>query len=253
MRKLVTVKQVTEIRPIEGADVIECAIIGGGWPVVIKKNEFKVGSSGVFFEVDSFLPIDDARFEFLHKNKITWNGKEGIRIRTIKLRGQLSQGLFMPMDQFPEVLDFLVNSYINITELDFAESLRVEKWEPVIPACLAGQVKGAFPSWIRKTDQERCLSGETLIETDCGIKSIREIVETSFSGKVKSFNEEKNIDEFKKIIDWSIMSRQKNGWLKIKTKSGKELIVTNNHPFYMPTLKCYREAANLEIGDYLKL
>lgn len=155
MRKLVTVKQVTEIRPIEGADAIECAIIGGGWPVVVKKNEFKVGASGVFFEVDSFLPIDDMRYAFLHKNKITWNGKEGVRIRTIKLRGQLSQGLFMPLDQFPEVLEYLVNTYINISELDFTEALHVEKWEPVIPACLAGQVKGPFPSWIRKTDQER--------------------------------------------------------------------------------------------------
>ena len=154
-RKLVTVKQVTEIRPIEGADAIECAIIGGGWPVVVKRNEFKVGSSGVFFEIDSFLPIEDERFAFLAKNKITWTGKEGIRIRTMKLRGQLSQGLFMPLETFPEVMDILRHSFTPIAEMDFSEVLRIDKWEPVLPACLAGQVKGVFPGWIRKTDQER--------------------------------------------------------------------------------------------------
>ena len=154
-RKLVTVKRVTEIRPIPDADAIECAIIGGGWPVVIKKGEFKVGDSGVFFEVDSFLPINDSRYSFLEKNKITWNGKEGIRLRTIRLRGQLSQGLILPLQLFPEVTDVLRHSFTDINAMDFSEMLGIEKWEPVIPAGLAGQVKGPFPSWIRKTDQER--------------------------------------------------------------------------------------------------
>ena len=154
-RKLVTVKQVTELRPIPEADAIECAIIGKGWPVVVKKGEFKVGDSGVFFEVDSFLPIADERFGFLAKNKITWMDKEGIRIRTIRLRGQLSQGLFMPLSSFPEVTEILTNSFTSIEEMDFTEALGIEKWEPVIPAALAGQVKGPFPSFIPKTDQER--------------------------------------------------------------------------------------------------
>ena len=154
MRKLVTVRQVNNVIKHPDADNLDVVTIDG-WSVVCKSGEFKVGDSGVFFEVDSFLPIDDLRFGFLHKNKITWNGKEGVRIRTIKLRGQLSQGLFMPIADFPEVTDILVNSYINIAELDFTETLHVEKWEPVIPACLAGQVKGPFPSWIPKTDQER--------------------------------------------------------------------------------------------------
>ena len=154
-RKLVTVKQVTEIRAIPEADAIECAIIGGGWPVVIKKGEFKVGDSGLFFEVDSFIPMSDPRFAFLEKNKIEWTGKVGVRIRTIRLRGQLSQGLILPLALFPEVTDVLTHSYSSIGEMDFASILGVEKWEPVIPASLAGQVKGPFPSIIPKTDQER--------------------------------------------------------------------------------------------------
>jgi RNA ligase (TIGR02306 family) len=155
MRKLVSVKPITYIKPIEGADAIECAIIGGGWPVVIKKGEFKVGDSGVYFEVDSFLPADDVRFEFLLKNKISWSGKEGIRIRTIRLRGQLSQGLIMPISLFPEIERILTETFTPIEDMDFSTVLGVDKWEPILPACLAGQVKGMFPGFIPKTDQER--------------------------------------------------------------------------------------------------
>lgn len=155
IRKLVTVKQVTYVKPIPDADAIECAIIGGGWPVVIKKNDFKVGDSGVFFEVDCFLPMDDPRFEFLHKNKVTWSGEEGIRIRTIRLRGQLSQGLFMPLSEFPEVQRELLTTFSPVEDLDFADLLKVQKWELPLPAGMGGQVKGNFPNFIPKTDQER--------------------------------------------------------------------------------------------------
>lgn len=155
IRKLVSVKKITEIRPIPDADAIECAIIGGGWPVVVKKGEFTLGSRGVYFEVDSFLPADDERFAFLLPRKSTFEGEEGIRIRTMKLRGQISQGLFMPIDIFPEIQEELLNTFHPIEEMDFAGILRVKKWEPTIPACLSGQVKGMFPGFIRKTDQER--------------------------------------------------------------------------------------------------
>lgn len=155
LRKLVSVKKVTYIKPIEGADAIECAIVGGGWPVVIKKGEFKVGDSGVYFEVDSFLPANDPRFEFLLKNKITWSGKEGMRIRTIRLRGQLSQGLILPVSAFPEIEQVLQETFSDIEDMDFSTILGIDKWEPVLPACLAGQVKGMFPGFIPRTDQER--------------------------------------------------------------------------------------------------
>jgi RNA ligase (TIGR02306 family) len=155
LRKLVSVKPVTFIKPIDGADAIECAIIGGGWPVVVKKGEFQVGDVGVYFEVDSFLPAADPRFEFLLKNKIVWSGKEGVRIRTIRLRGQLSQGLIMPLVNFPEIQEVMNETFASLEDLDFSKAVNVEKWEPILPACLAGQVKGMFPGFIPKTDQER--------------------------------------------------------------------------------------------------
>lgn len=151
MRKLVTIRNIDSIRPIEGADAIVCARIGG-WDVVVKKDEFKEGDLCVYFEIDSFLPETDFRYQFLMKNKITWNGHVGARLKTIKLRGQVSQGLALPVSAFPEVMQEFNGT---IQDQDFAELLHVLKWEPVIPAQLAGKIRGNFPHFIPKTDQER--------------------------------------------------------------------------------------------------
>jgi len=153
MRKLVTVRVVDAVRPIPGADAIECAIVEG-WTVVIKKGEFAVGDRCVFFEIDSFLPLDDSRFAFLEKAAITWNEQRGVRLRTLKLRGQISQGLILPLSQFSEI-DALALADPALRQHDWAELLCIDKWEPVIPACLSGEVEGAFPAFIAKTDQER--------------------------------------------------------------------------------------------------
>lgn len=158
-RKLVTLRRIDEILPIEGADAIELAKIGG-WQAVVKKNEFQEGDICVYFKIDSFVPVDQEPFKFLVKNKITWNGKEGARIKTIKLRGQLSQGLALqPITVFAaeskEVafFEWVLRAYD--AEEDLTEICGVEKWEPVIPANLAGKVRGNFPSFLQKTDQER--------------------------------------------------------------------------------------------------
>ena len=149
-RKLVTLRKIDELRPIVGADAIECAVIGG-WNVVVKKGEFQPGDACVYFEIDSFLPESDPRFAFLMKGGVReQDGVRGHRLRTIKLRGQLSQGLALPVSSFPE-LQTLFGPPLH----DYSELFGVVKWDPPVPAQLAGQVKGLFPSFIRKTDQER--------------------------------------------------------------------------------------------------
>jgi RNA ligase (TIGR02306 family) len=153
MRKLVTVRNVDAVRPIAGADAIECAIVEG-WSVVIKKGEFAAGDRCVFFEIDAFLPLDDPRFGFLEKSAITWNEQRGVRLRTMKLRGQISQGLILPLSQFNEI-DALALADPALRQRDWAALFGIGKWEPVIPACLSGEVEGAFPDFIAKTDQER--------------------------------------------------------------------------------------------------
>ena len=108
MRKLAYIAEVSSVEPIEGADRLEQVMLKGhGWKIVTAKGDFSVGDLGVMFEIDSFLPSDDTRFEFLKdrclKKFVSKSGnvlREGIRIKTIKLRGVISQGLLMPLSAF---------------------------------------------------------------------------------------------------------------------------------------------------------
>jgi len=147
-RKLASVQRIREIRSIEGADAIELAIINS-WQVVVAKNVgHKVDDFVVYCEIDSFLPIRE-EFEFLRKSSHKKMGdQEGFRLKTIKLRGEVSQGLVVPIHVLP--LLEMVHEGQDVTEM-----LGVVKYEPPVPAQLAGQAKGYFPGFIRKTDEER--------------------------------------------------------------------------------------------------
>lgn len=147
-RKLATVQEIAEIEPIKGADRIEKVQIKG-WSCVTGKGDFHKGDLCVYFEVDSVLPIQE-RYEFLRKG--CWNEQcQGFRLRTVKLRKQISQGLALPLSIFPEI------SRSEITEIgfDLTEKLGVRKYEPKLPECLVGSVRGNFPDFIPKTDEER--------------------------------------------------------------------------------------------------
>lgn len=143
-RKLASIRVIKEIRPHSNADTLELAIVDG-WQVIIKKGEFKAGDHVVYFEVDSVLPIRP-EYEFLRKCcyvKKDW--VEGFRLKTIKLRGELSQGL----------ITAIPGGLVTFDGRDVTDVLGVVKWDPPVPAQLAGQVKGNFPPFIPKTDQER--------------------------------------------------------------------------------------------------
>lgn len=158
MRKLATIRTIDEIRPIEGADAIECAVVGG-WTVVVKKGEYKPGGLAVYCEIDSWIPHELAPFLSKGQDPREYNGVKGERLRTVKLRGTLSQGLLLPIptgDHFDngrlafEVAAGNVKGGDDVTEI-----LGIQKWEAPIPAQLAGQVRGNFPTEVPKTDQER--------------------------------------------------------------------------------------------------
>lgn len=171
-RKLASIRTISDIQPIEGADMIELAIVDG-WKVVVAKNVgHKVGDKVVYCEIDSFLPIRD-EFEFLRKSSYKKMGdQEGFRLKTIKLRGQVSQGLILPLSVLKPTdivkVTTVKTEWGNQYELfaedgepmveigdDVTEVLGIVKYEPPIPAELAGKVKGSFPSFLRKTDEER--------------------------------------------------------------------------------------------------
>jgi len=147
-RKLASIQVVKDIQPIEGADRIVRVRINN-WDVVSEKGNFEIGDMCIYFEIDSFLPIRE-EFEFLRKSSYKkMLDVEGFRLKTIRLRGQLSQGLALPMHVLG---DFGWTAYEG---LDITEKLGVLKYEPPIPAELAGKAKGGFPSFIPKTDEER--------------------------------------------------------------------------------------------------
>lgn len=161
MRHLASVRKISKITPIDGADAIVLVQVDG-WQCVAKKEEFEVDDLCVYFEIDSFLPLRP-QYEHIRSRAYKKMGdKEGIRIKTIKLRGQLSQGLALPVDMFID--DFADSKYDEDQELgeffypgaDLTEFLSVEKYEKLLPTDLVGQAAGNFPSFIPKTYQERC-------------------------------------------------------------------------------------------------
>jgi RNA ligase (TIGR02306 family) len=169
MRKLATIRKIDAIGPIEGADAIEVATVGG-WKVVIKKGEFAVGDLAVYFEIDSWMPVELAPFLSKGKEPREFEGIKGERLRTVKLRGQISQGLLLPIE--PTCANIVSELFEG---LDVSFPLNIVKWEKAIPAQLAGLVKGNFPTQIPKTDQERVQNLTKEIEAAQG--SVYEVTE----------------------------------------------------------------------------
>lgn len=153
MRKLASIQRIKALEPIEGADAIERATVLG-WQLVVKKDEFRVGELCIYCEIDSILP-EKPEFEFLKSR--------GMRIRTIRLRGQISQGICFP-------LSFLPEGTLMEEDADITEILGVTKYEPPIPASLAGVMKGAFPSFIPKTDETRVQVLQNMLSKYVGTK-----------------------------------------------------------------------------------
>ncbi len=165
MRKLATIREIKELLPIPGADLIELALIDG-WQVVVKKGEFNTKDSCVYIEIDSILPPVDP-FKFMEARKY--------RVRTIKLRGCLSQGLALPLSYFPSMKNTPkigedVTELLGITKYDPEDHGNNSVKLPVHPAVLLlckfklgrwiyykfkPKSKGTWPEWVPKTDEER--------------------------------------------------------------------------------------------------
>lgn len=175
-RKLSTIRKITDIQPIPDADMIEVVTVDG-WKVVAAKSVgHKIGDLIIYCEIDSFLPIKE-EFEFLRKSSYKKMGdQEGFRLKTVRMRGQVSQGLVLPLDVLNSVYPDMEEMRIGESEQPWGKQLQlgpyddalvievgtdvtnllgIVKYEPPIPAELAGLVKGGFPSFIPKTDEER--------------------------------------------------------------------------------------------------
>ena len=176
-RALAHIEEIMSLSPIEGADRIEVAQVLG-WKVVVKKGEFQVGEKVVYIEIDSRVPASNPYFSFLQDRKY--------KVKTIKLRGQISQGLIVPMDVLPradynigddvtdvlgitKIEDVSLKKEIDTKEVRLRQShkkLVKQKWfkymmryawfrELAYKFLLPKKKKSGWPTWVVKTDSER--------------------------------------------------------------------------------------------------
>lgn len=150
-RKLATVRRISALEPIPGADRIEVARVDG-WNVVVRKGEFRVGQQVVYFEIDTCLPVNWPQFSFLKERgvKDTEEGPMHV-LKTVRLKGVYSQGLILDLG------DFLSEGRrISQDGVDLTGELALGKWEKPIPLSMGGQTAGKFPlDMTPKTDSER--------------------------------------------------------------------------------------------------
>lgn len=167
-RSLAHIEQIVSLDPIENSDFLERATVLG-WHLVVKKGEFKAGDVVIYVEVDSVLP-EKEEFEFMAKYKY--------RVKTIKLRGQISQGMILPMSSIKDnkvysvgddVTNILgITKYLSKSERDeLAEDNRkmaleksrmkkfMYKFSWYRKLFLSKKQTVGFPYWVSKTDEER--------------------------------------------------------------------------------------------------
>lgn len=169
MRTLASAKRIKEIKAIPNADLI-CAYRVDGWWVVDAVGKYRVGDLAIYCEIDSWIPNAIAPFLSKGQEPREYNGVKGERLRTVKLRGQISQGLLIELDRRMSGNLLPTNRRCVSEGDDVSEELGIIKWEAPIPAQLAGEVRGSFPGVIPKTDEERLqnLSDEFLDWKDSG-------------------------------------------------------------------------------------
>ncbi len=168
MRKLASIQTVNAVEPIPNADAIERVRVLGWW-VVAKKGDHKPGDTLVYCEIDSLLPVRP-EFEFLRAGsfkpaRLNEAGVEvlpaGFRVKTVRLRGQVSQGICFPLSVLPPGAPTEEGA-------DVTDVLGVMKWEPPPPAGMTGRVKGGFPGFLPKTDETRVQVLEAALERHRG-------------------------------------------------------------------------------------
>lgn len=162
---LATVRRIARVTPIDGADLIEAAWVDG-WSVVIKKNEFHEGDLVIYCEIDSWIPHDLVPSLRKGKAPMLFGGVLGTRLKTVTIRGQISQGLLLPLSVLPDEARTLATQSMtadpSLSMIDVTSTLGITQWynpeelRDVIPSVKSKTSEGGcFPVFIPKTDQPR--------------------------------------------------------------------------------------------------
>jgi len=118
------VAKVNEIKPIEGADNIELAVVGG-WNCITKKDAYKVDDLVIVATTDAIIPV-----ELSDAMNVTNYLRKGQRVRTVKLRGVYSECLIIPMEFAKKVTGYANTKWDEGD--DMMSTLRISKYEPPV-------------------------------------------------------------------------------------------------------------------------
>lgn len=208
MRKLASVRKIHEIASITGADAIELAKVDG-WQVVVKKGEYQVNDLVIYLEIDSWVPHELAPFLSKDKEPKEFEGVKGERLRTIKLRGCLSQGLILP----------IINGMIEGD--DVTDFLNIKKWDRPLPAQLVGQAKGFFPEFLRKTDQERAQNLQSEIAAEHHSGSLFEVTIKLDGSSITVYHKDGEVGVCSRNLELKLNEEnQGNTFIKTATNTG---------------------------------
>lgn len=145
MTREATIQRILDIEKIDGADTI-CSYKVLGWNIVDKIGKFNIGDLCVYVSVDSIVP-EIPEFEFLRKHNF--------RVKSIKLRKTISQGLLLDLSIL-DTTNFKHGNTLIDEGLDVTDYLNIIHYEKPIPAELRGLIKGNFLFYTPKTDEVRC-------------------------------------------------------------------------------------------------
>ena len=211
MRKLASIQEIKSLEPIPGADrILKAEILG--WSIVVSKDEFKVGNKCLFLETDSLCdPVLHPWAAPLKNNNY--------RVKTIKLRGVLSQGFAVPLK---EVMKTITETLTLEIGEDLTKILKIRKYEPYNNSGGSNKFKVGnqdkpFPTHLLpKTDEVRIQSNPSLLEK---LKGNKYYITTKLDGTSATFLIDPNTDEFL-VCSRNFCRKQSAlyGWNRLKTK-----------------------------------
>lgn len=279
-RSLAYIAKITDIQPIPNYDRVELATINDGWRVIISKaDHFIIGDWCIYFEIDSKVPEDDERFAFL--------AKRNFRVKTLKMCGTVSQGLVCPIVNFPEIADKTlgedVGKILNITYYEPGDNerkgyttrsslddslkakhrklynMKIVKWllkrewgrKLLNKLFNKRKDKRGFPKFVSKTDEERCLIGDTKISTATGRIRIADIVNKDLDVEVVCVDDNGNIEKRKVVGKQKIKCNEPLYKITYPYRHGVKktntVVCTGDHRFY--TDEGYVQVKDLSVSD----
>ena len=260
-RALAYITKIDDISPLDGYDRVEYARVGGWGVIVSKADQFKPGDKCVYFEVDSKVNADDPRFAFM--------AKRDYKVKCIKMCKVYSQGLIMPVSAFDELKDANISDDVtdilkvrySVEEDNVRKSDVVEKkltlFERVKNFFTGKKVTNPrkFPTkfeYVKKSDEERCLIGDTKILTNIGNIRIADIVNKNLDVLVASVNANGEI-EWKPIVGRQKLASEPKIEIGYPYRAGcaklNHVVCSYDHKFM--TQDGYKTAYELSMSDKL--